>query len=206
MRYGVVRRAETLCRVRAYPAIDRYPRLSAGSAEKVRGCAIHRGLPSPAWGCRRFATAERCRFEAPRGWMMSRSDDSGVDSSGPCPGLQLAAKMGQRCAIFESQRFARPVLPASMIRAASSITKKWPWHALSAETDPFGGRSQTIPTPHLCDRPRSRNPLACAFDFVFAMISSNRGAVQLSGRYTHCRQRQSLGQRGDRCGRLHRVE
>jgi hypothetical protein len=36
----------------------------ASSAEKVRGCAIHRGLPSPAWGYRRFATPDRCRFDA----------------------------------------------------------------------------------------------------------------------------------------------
>jgi hypothetical protein len=27
-----------------------------GSVEKVRGCALHRGLPSPASGCRRCAT------------------------------------------------------------------------------------------------------------------------------------------------------
>jgi hypothetical protein len=34
-----------------------------GSAVKARGCAMHRGLPSPALGCRRCATPNRCQCD-----------------------------------------------------------------------------------------------------------------------------------------------
>jgi hypothetical protein len=44
----------------------------AGSAEKVRGCAKYRGLPSPARSCRRFATPEQCRFDVSEMWVMTR--------------------------------------------------------------------------------------------------------------------------------------